>query len=96
MKIVMTGATSGIGLVAANVLLEDGAELMIGARSPAAAPAGLGRGATIASLDLERLDSVRSFAAAVEEWLGDAVINQLVLNAGMQVGDVRQRTEDGL
>ncbi|MEO8779421.1 MAG: SDR family NAD(P)-dependent oxidoreductase [Rhodanobacter sp.] len=96
MKIVMTGATSGIGLVAASTLLDTGVELMIGARSPASVPAGLARRATIASLDLERLHSVRSFAAAVEEWLGDAVIDQLVLNAGMQVGDVRQRTEDGL
>jgi NAD(P)-dependent dehydrogenase (short-subunit alcohol dehydrogenase family) len=46
-------------------------------------------------LDLARLASVRSFAAAVEEWLGEASLDGLVLNAGMQVGDIHQRTEDG-
>jgi NAD(P)-dependent dehydrogenase (short-subunit alcohol dehydrogenase family) len=46
-------------------------------------------------LDLTRLASVRSFAAAVEQRLGDAYIDGLVLNAGTQFGDLHQRTEDG-
>ncbi len=41
MHIVMTGATAGIGLVAAQQLIAAGATMAIGARSPSAAPAAL-------------------------------------------------------
>jgi NAD(P)-dependent dehydrogenase (short-subunit alcohol dehydrogenase family) len=44
---------------------------------------------------LARLASVRSFAATIEERLGGASIDGLVLNAGIQFGDVDQRTADG-
>lgn len=88
--IVMTGATSGIGLKAAEIMRRDsGVRLLIGARSKP--PAGI----ESLPLDLERLASVRSFAAAVAEKLGDNRIDSLVLNAGMQAGDLGQRTEDG-
>lgn len=46
-------------------------------------------------LDLARLSSVRHFAAAVEASLGEASIDGLVLNAGMQTNQINLRTEDG-
>jgi NAD(P)-dependent dehydrogenase (short-subunit alcohol dehydrogenase family) len=42
-----------------------------------------------------RLSSVRSFATAVEQWLSKQPIDGLVLNAGMQVRDIHERTGDG-
>jgi len=88
--IVMTGGTNGIGLVAAEqVRRAPDVRLLVGARDKA--PSGL----ETLPLDLSRLASVRRFAAGVEHWLGDTQIDGLVLNAGMQVGDIHQRTEDG-
>jgi NAD(P)-dependent dehydrogenase (short-subunit alcohol dehydrogenase family) len=88
--IVMTGGTAGIGLAALqHIRHAPDVRLLVGAR--AQAPAGVDS----LPLDLTRLASVRSFAAGVEEWLGEASLDGLVLNAGMQTGDVRQRTEDG-
>lgn len=91
----MTGGTGGIGLVAANEFLQTGADLIVGARDPSAVPMDLAHKATVATLDLERLTSVRSFAASVVEWLGTAEIDALVLNAGTQVSDITRRTADG-
>jgi NAD(P)-dependent dehydrogenase (short-subunit alcohol dehydrogenase family) len=86
----MTGGTSGIGLAALKRLQRNsGVQILIGARGKGA---GVGKALP---LDLERLTSVRRFAAAVEESLGAATIDCLVLNAGMQVGDTSHRTEDG-
>jgi NAD(P)-dependent dehydrogenase (short-subunit alcohol dehydrogenase family) len=88
--IVMTGGTNGIGLVAATRMLGAAdIRLLVGARGKA--PPEI----ECLPLDLSRLASVRSFAAGVEQWLGDALIDGLVLNAGAQVGDVKHRTEDG-
>jgi len=88
--VVMTGATNGIGLVAAEQMRRaPEVRLLVGARGKA--PAGLAS----LPLDLARLASVRSFAAAVEQWLGDARIDGLVLNAGIQVRNISQRTDDG-
>src|ERR1700685_3674233 len=87
--IVMTGGTAGIGLAALQQIRgSSDVRLLAGARGQAAA------GVESWPLDLTRLATVRSFATAVEEWLGEASIDGLVLNAGMQVGDARQRTED--
>jgi NAD(P)-dependent dehydrogenase (short-subunit alcohol dehydrogenase family) len=89
-SIVMTGGTSGIGLVAAEQMRRaPGVRLLVGVRDKA--PAGI----ESRPLDLTRLASVRSFAAAAEQWLGDAGIDGLVLNAGMQVRNISQRTDDG-
>lgn len=86
MRVVMTGATSGIGLEAAR-LLASKAELMVGVRGSAA----LGFNAQTASLDLASLASVRAFA----ERAGSASIDVLLLNAGgQQVG--RAVSADGL
>jgi NAD(P)-dependent dehydrogenase (short-subunit alcohol dehydrogenase family) len=51
-------------------------------------------GAETLSLDLTRLQSARSFAAAVIERLDATPIDALVLNAG-RAGDADQRTVDG-
>jgi len=88
--IVMTGGTNGIGLVAAEQMRRaPDVRLLVGARGKA--PSKL----ETLPLDLTRLASVRSFAAAVEQWPGDGQIDGLVLNAGMQVRNIDQRTEDG-
>jgi NAD(P)-dependent dehydrogenase (short-subunit alcohol dehydrogenase family) len=88
--IVMTGGTAGIGLAALQQIRRNSdVRVLAGARSQASA------GAESLPLDLTRLASVRGFAAAVEERLGAASIDGLVLNAGTQVSDLSHRTEDG-
>ena len=83
--IVMTGATSGIGRVAAETLLRDGATMIVGARG-----GGIPDGAVARQLDLASLASVRGFAAALPER-----IDGLALNAGTQSLGVSGRTIDG-
>jgi NAD(P)-dependent dehydrogenase (short-subunit alcohol dehydrogenase family) len=89
--IVMTGATSGIGAQAVKQLAAAPDTLVLtGAR-------GHGRtvpGAEVYPLDLASLASVRAFAAAVKQRLGDAKIDMLVLNAGAQFAK-DQRSVDG-
>jgi NAD(P)-dependent dehydrogenase (short-subunit alcohol dehydrogenase family) len=51
-------------------------------------------GATVLPLDLGSLESVRSFAEAVRERLGNAQMNALALNAGAQFRN-DQRSVDG-
>ena len=84
-KIVMTGATSGIGRVAAEALLHGGATVIVGARD-----GGVPDGATPRPLDLASLASARTFAAALPER-----IDGLALNAGMQSLGVSSRSIDG-
>ncbi|MBW9206419.1 SDR family NAD(P)-dependent oxidoreductase [Mumia sp. zg.B17] len=87
--IVMTGGSSGIGATAAEKLAQsDDARLLVGARGTA--PYG-----EVLPLDLTRLASTRRFASAVEDLLGEAPIDALVLNAGGIGRDVAGRTEDG-
>ncbi len=82
MKIVMTGATGGIGLEAAQRLVGGpAARLIVGARRPDRLPGPLKGRAEAIALDLASLASVRTFAAAVAE--GDS-IDVLILNAGIQ------------
>jgi NAD(P)-dependent dehydrogenase (short-subunit alcohol dehydrogenase family) len=88
--IVMTGGTSGLGQVAAHAIAHaPGTRLIVGARRDVT-----GDGETMA-LDLTRLASVREFARAIIEKLGDADLDGLVLNAGTQFPTSDQRTEDG-
>jgi NAD(P)-dependent dehydrogenase (short-subunit alcohol dehydrogenase family) len=88
-NIVMTGGTAGIGLHAARQMrAAPDARLIVGARS-------LRSEFETLPLDLTRLASVRGFASAVQTRLGEDAIDVLVLNAGMQLGDVKHRTEDG-
>jgi NAD(P)-dependent dehydrogenase (short-subunit alcohol dehydrogenase family) len=88
--VVMTGATAGIGLAAAEQIRQvPNVRLLLGTRDTSTVSA------DSVPLDLARLASVRSFAATIEERLGGASIDGLVLNAGIQFGDVDQRTADG-
>lgn len=80
MRIVMTGATAGIGLVAAKRLLKDGASLAVGARRPDRAPEDLKGRVELKPLDLADLDQVRDFAGRID----GAPIDVLLLNAGLQ------------
>jgi NAD(P)-dependent dehydrogenase (short-subunit alcohol dehydrogenase family) len=82
--IVMTGATSGIGAVAATHLVKDN-RVVTGARGGAVS------GAELRPLDLASLASVRAFA----DGLKDEAIDVLVLNAGIQMTDVDHRSADG-
>jgi NAD(P)-dependent dehydrogenase (short-subunit alcohol dehydrogenase family) len=89
--IVMTGATSGIGLKAAQQLLTNPSVTLIhGARKPEAVDVSLKR-SEARHLDLASLASVRAFAAALE---GTPQIDALVLNAGLQFTE-RQTSVDG-
>lgn len=83
--IVMTGATSGIGKVAAQRLIAEGAELIAGARG-----SGLPSGAEARPLDLASLADVRTFAESLPP-----SFDVLLLNAGMQVQSPDQRSRDG-
>src|SRR5579871_1118335 len=98
---VITGATSGIGRVAAMRLAQSGARLVLVARDPARAEAMLARlhaqGRTAAHrthyADLSRIAEMKRVAAeiAAEEPRIDLLIN----NAGALFG-ARRFTEDGL
>jgi NAD(P)-dependent dehydrogenase (short-subunit alcohol dehydrogenase family) len=79
MFVVITGATSGIGLHAARALLRDFAKVATGSRDPQQARTIIPR-AAIERLDLADLESVRRFAGGIKD-----PIDALVLNAGMQV-----------
>lgn len=88
--IVMTGGTSGFGeLAARQVLAAEDVRLLIGARGPAPT------GAESIPVDLTSLESVRAFAESVSTQLGDAEIDALVLNAGVNGRDADERTPDG-
>jgi NAD(P)-dependent dehydrogenase (short-subunit alcohol dehydrogenase family) len=88
--IVMTGGTSGLGEVAAQLMVASpDTRLLLGARE--AGP----HGAETLALDMVRLDNVRSFASAVIERLGRAEIDVLLLNAGLSLPNVESRTSDG-
>lgn len=81
MRIVMTGGTAGIGLVAARRLLRDNGSLAIGARRPDRAPADFDRRVDLKPLDLADLEQVRAFADRVAQ---GPPIDALLLNAGLQ------------
>ena len=61
-KVWLVGASSGIGLVTANKLIEKGATLIAAVRNVAKARAVLNPKAQIQELDLADLDSVKRFA----------------------------------
>jgi NAD(P)-dependent dehydrogenase (short-subunit alcohol dehydrogenase family) len=82
MHIVMTGATAGFGLFAAERMVAGGHQLTIGARNPDGLPASLIGKVTTEKLDLDSLASVRAFA---EKILAGPPIDALILNAGLQL-----------
>ena len=89
---VITGANSGIGLVAARELGRAGARVVLAVRDPARgeqAAATIDGETEVRRLDLADLASIRAFA---EEW--DGPIDALVDNAGVMATPQR-RTKDG-
>ncbi len=91
--IVITGASSGIGVVAAEQLAAAGDEVAVVGRNPERTRAVAERiGATPFLADFERLDDVRALAAALLERYG--TIDVLVNNAG-GLNHERELTVDG-
>ena len=89
---VVTGANSGIGLVAARELRRAGARVVLAVRDPARgeqAASTMPGGAEVRRLDLADLSSVTAFA---EGWDGD--LDVLINNAGVMATPER-RTADG-
>lgn len=88
----VTGANSGIGLVAARELARAGARVVLAVRDPARgeqAAATIDGDTEVRRLDLADLESVRAFAA---DWDGD--LDVLINNAGV-MAPPRGRTKDG-
>lgn len=98
--ILLTGATSGIGLELSRQLLADpGRRLIVGARRPAAATAlralaGPER-LKLLPLDLASLASTKAFADAVAAELDGASLDALAANAGVQLPGPLRLTADG-
>jgi NAD(P)-dependent dehydrogenase (short-subunit alcohol dehydrogenase family) len=90
--VVITGAGSGIGLIAARELARVGASVVAAVRDPAKARpalAGVAGSVEIRQLDVSDLGSIRAFVDATEP-----AVDVLVNNAGVM--DVpAQRTADG-
>jgi NAD(P)-dependent dehydrogenase (short-subunit alcohol dehydrogenase family) len=88
----ITGGTSGLGLVSAQVLIERGASVLLTGRDLARASAAakpLGARCTPLALELEQPDSIVACAAEVAR-LG-MPLDGLLCNAGIMVlGDLRQ------
>ena len=90
--VVITGANSGIGLVAARELARAGARVVLAVRDVRKgerAAATISGEREVRELDLADLASVRAFAAA---WEGD--LDVLVNNAGVMAVP-ETRTKDG-
>ena len=93
-RFVVTGATSGIGLLTARVLVHRGAEVVLGVRNvekgaaAAAQMTGPGR-AVVEQLDVSDLSSVEAFA----DRIGD--VDVLVNNAGI-LGVAQGTSVDGV
>jgi len=98
--IVITGANSGLGQVAALELARHGAAVTLAVRNTASGQATAhlirqavpGARVAVRMLDLSSLDSVRAFAAQVAEEL--PLIDVLINNAGTMRGP-RRTTQDG-
>lgn len=90
--VLVTGANSGIGLVAARELARTGARVVLAVRDPAKgarAAATIDGDVEVRRLDLADLTSVRTFAW---EWSGD--LDVLINNAGVMIPP-RGTTKDG-
>ncbi len=89
--IVMTGGTSGFGLVAAKKLIEaNNVNLILGNRNTSV------KGAINIPLELSSLHSVHSFAEKVIRRLNEDKIGALIFNAGTNYPGITIQTEDGI
>jgi len=92
-SVIVTGATSGIGLVEARTLAEHGAHVVLAVRNVDAGRAAAARidGSTrVEHLDLASQASVRAFAAGIE-----GPVDLLVNNAGVMAPPTHRTTQDG-
>lgn len=93
---VVTGATSGLGLVTATELARHGAHVVLAVRNTAAGADAAGRmggEVEVRDLDLASLASVRGFAARLRA--DHPVVDVLVNNAGVVLLGPRRTSEDG-
>ena len=91
-RVIVTGANSGIGRAAANVLAAAGAQVTLAVRNlerGRAAAATIAGKTDVRELDLASLASIRRFAA---DWDGE--IHLLINNAGVMIPPL-SRTADG-
>jgi NAD(P)-dependent dehydrogenase (short-subunit alcohol dehydrogenase family) len=91
-RVIVTGANSGIGLIAARELARAGASVVMAVRNVSKGEEALRAvpgDAQIRELDLADLDSVRAFAAGVSE-----PVDLLINNAGV-MAPPRRLTKDG-
>jgi NAD(P)-dependent dehydrogenase (short-subunit alcohol dehydrogenase family) len=98
-KVVITGGTSGMGLVTAKILLDGGARVLVTGRSQAgleSAKNALGAGALVVSSDARSLTDIDALAAQVKTEFG--AIDLLFVNAGFitptPVADVTEAIYD--
>jgi len=89
--VIVTGGSRGIGLAAVHGLMQSGAHVVMAARDlntslsacKELSAQGLPGHVTCSVLDLEDLDSVRTFARAQQAALGKRTLSILVNNAGV-------------
>lgn len=96
--VLITGANSGLGLVAAELLAAHGAHVLMACRSPERGETALRTvaehgNAELVRLDLADLASVRAAAADIRQRTGDK-LDVLMNNAGVMMTPKRQ-TKDG-
>ena len=88
--VVMTGGTAGFGAVAAKRISgTPNTKLILGARD------NKNSSIDILPLDLARLSHVRSFVQGLTKKLDGTKIDSLIMNAGAQFGNTKNRTGDG-
>jgi len=98
---IVTGANSGIGLVAAQTLADKGARVILACRSEERAHGALASirktnpeaQVEYRNLDLSSLESVQTFAASILET--EERIDLLINNAGVMMPPTRSETADG-
>ncbi len=84
--VLVTGASSGIGLAAARGLAARGFSVLAGVRRHEAAAQVAAPGIVPVILDVTDADSIARAAGRIEEAVGDRGLGGLVNNAGMMIG----------